>query len=311
MPVPAHVVTSATAGARLVDHLRDHLGVVVRRAVGPLIAQGAVQVDGRVGRIADAITPGQVIEVDAATLDDLHADGLTVPPSDVAVPIRFEDEDLLVADKPAGMHVHPMGRHRDDTLVGAMLWHAGARADHPWTRWRPHPVHRLDRPTSGLLLVAKSRAIQDAVADQFESGVLERTYHATVVGEVAGEAGTIDLPVGRDPDRDYRRAVVPVERGGQPALTHWRVLERHDGRTRLEVRIETGRTHQIRVHLAALGTPIVGDTLYEVDAARSEEGTRPRAATDLALRAVCLEFRHPGSGHAIRVSTTPGPDGAR
>ena len=163
-------------------------------------------------------------------------------------------------------------------------------------------MHRLDRPTSGLLLVAKSRVVQEAFAAHLASGALERTYHATVHGEVTGESSTIDLPLGRDPHRDYRRAVVPLDQGGQTAVTHWRVVDRHSDRTRLEVRIETGRTHQIRVHLAAMGTPIAGDALYREGAESLPDGGPRPGVTDLALRAVRLTFPHPTSGQRVTVT---------
>jgi 23S rRNA pseudouridine1911/1915/1917 synthase len=295
---PAHVVPDGVDGVRLVDHVRGHLAVVAARAVGPLIAAGGELIDGRAGRIAESVHAGDVLTVDDGQLADLATRRLVTAPSPGALAVVHEDADLVVVDKPAGQHVHPMGPYRGDTLVGALLWHAGARPDRPWSAWRPHPVHRLDRATSGLLVVAKRRSVHDAFQELLDARRVERTYHALVVGDVRGSQGTIDQPLGRDPERDYRRAVVPVADGGQEAVTHWRVLARHGDATLVEVTLDTGRTHQIRVHLAALGHPVVGDTLY----ATAGSG-RGDSAPGIALRAVQLSFPHPVTGASVDLRT--------
>lgn len=291
MTVPTHVVPAAAAGVRLVDHVREHLAVVAARRVGPLIADGAIQVDGRRGRIAELLSGGETLSVDPEAISVLVRRREAIVPEPADLVVVHEDQHVLVVDKPSGMHVHPMGRHRSGTLVGALLWHAGARPDDPWAAWRPYPGHRLDRPTSGLLAVPKRREHQDAFRRALDRGEVRRVYEAVVEGDVAGDEGTIVEPLGPDPSDPYRRAVVPVDEGGQPAVTHWRVLERTDGRTRLEVTLGTGRTHQVRAHLAALGHPVLGDELY-----RGGSST-----TAIALRAVQLAFPHPASGDVVEV----------
>lgn len=303
-----HVVPAAAAGARLVDHARAHLAVVATREVGPLIARGAIRLADRAGRIAEPVHAGDVLEIGAEAFRDLRARQLVTEPVDLGLDVVHEDDVLIVVDKPSGLHVHPMGRYRDDTVLGGLLWHAGARPDRPWAAWRPHPAHRLDRATSGLLAFAKNRAAQLAFQELLDARRVERTYLALVHGDVAGDAGTVDLPLGRDPERDYRRAVVAVDDGGQPAVTSWRVAERHGDRTLLEVTLGTGRTHQIRVHLASLGHPVVGDSLYA--------GGGPDAgvsARHIELRAVALALPHPTTGEPLELAVTDrrGPQPAR
>jgi 23S rRNA pseudouridine1911/1915/1917 synthase len=254
-------------------------------AVGPLIASGAVTINGRVGRIADPVEVGDVLAVTA-----LPAEALVPAPMTLA--LAYEDDDLVIVDKPCGMHVHPIGAFRDDTALNCLLTHAGARADQPWAAWRPRPVHRLDRATSGLVAFAKHAAIHDAMRALFDADQVQRTYRATVTGVIRDDEGTIDAPLARDPQRSYRRAVVP---GGQPAVTRFRVLSRTASTTLVELTPLTGRTHQLRAHLASIGHPIAGDTLYATGEASS-------AAID--LRAIELAFPHPRTGAPIVVTVT-------
>jgi len=290
-----HVVPIADASARFIDHLREHLACVPVDDLAPLITSGAVTIAGAKGTFERPVAGGEVIAFDETAARDLRATGRWSAPFARDVTVVFEDADLLVVDKPSGMHVHPLGRYRDETLMNALIHRAGAREGNPWTEWRPHPAHRLDRPASGLVVVAKSAAIRDSFRRLLDGGHVQRLYEARVTGDVRGESGTIDAPLARDPADDYRRAVVPVERGGQPAVTHWRVVERTPGETRLALTLETGRTHQIRAHLASIGHPIVGDTLYA-------GGPKSPNAPEIALRAVRISFPHPRRGGTIDLS---------
>ncbi|HET9991324.1 MAG TPA: RluA family pseudouridine synthase [Kofleriaceae bacterium] len=261
----------ATPG-RLVDVAKQHLAVVPIDEVGPLIAGGRVQVDGRAGAIDDRVEVGAVLATDATGL----------LPEPCALPIAYEDDALVIVDKPHGMHVHPLGEFRTGTLLNAMLWHAGARADRPWAAYRPSPAHRLDRGASGLVAFAKTAAAHDDLRGQLASGALHRRYRATVEGRLAGQ-GVIDHPLGRDPANDYRRAVVA---GGQRAVTRYVVVEDRGDRTVVELELETGRTHQIRAHLASLGHPIVGDRLYGAAAGEPPDEHR------IELRAIAFGRTH-------------------
>lgn len=270
------------APGRLVDVARQHLVVIAIDRVGPAIAAGALQVNGRAGTINQPVAAGDVLV--AGPLED------ALVPEPHALAVIAEDDDLLVVDKPAGMHVHPLGPHRAGTLLNALLWHAGARPPHPWAIWRPRPAHRLDRGASGLLVIAKLAEIHDALRAMLATHAIERRYRAIVHGVVTTDAGTIDAPLARDPAHDYRRAIVP---GGQPAVTHYRVVRRTDTTTELELVLATGRTHQIRAHLASLGHPIAGDTLY---------GAPGQASTTIALRATALRFPHPRDGRVLALT---------
>jgi 23S rRNA pseudouridine1911/1915/1917 synthase len=265
--------------ARLVDVAKAHLIAVAVDRVGPLIAAGGITIDGRVGAIAELVHAG----------DELVATGESrVAAEPLAVPIAYEDDDLIAVDKPCVMHVHPIGRWRTGTLQNQLLHHAGARDDDPWGRWRPHPAHRIDRAASGLVLFAKSSQIHAALGASFHA--IRRTYRATVLGRVAADAGTIDAPLGADPALSYRAAVIA---GGATAITHYRVVDRHADTTVVELELETGRTHQIRAHLAHLGHPIVRDLLY-IDGSASADA--------ISLRAVELAFAHPRDGSRVVIS---------
>ncbi len=275
---------------RLVDYAKAHLATIAVGGVGPLIASGGVTVNGRTGRMTERVGSDDVIVVDPAA----HAAAFPLVPELRALAIVFEDEDLIVVDKPSGMHVHPMGPYRTGTLMNALLAHAGATPEQPWAAWRPHPAHRLDRATSGLVLFAKRAAIHETLRASFAGQLVHRRYRAIVYGHVARETGTIDAPLGRDPTCDYRRAIVPLADGGQSAVTRYRVVARLAATSELELEPATGRTHQIRVHLASLGHPIVGDTIYLPGSAG-----RADASQAIELRATELRFAHPRDGRTI------------
>ena len=220
-----HVVAQRDHGRKLVDVVKDRLGAVAVREVGELLRGGGVLVDGTPGGINDPAVAGTHLTLAPGVLARLRDAGRVTEPADVDLVVVHEDAHLVVVDKPPGMHVHPLGEHREGTLVGALLHRAGARSGQPWSAWRPHPTHRLDRATSGLVLVAKDPTTQRAVDLLRAGGRVHRTYRATVRGRVAPADGVVDVPLGRDPHDDRRRAHVAAGDGGQQARTRFRVLD--------------------------------------------------------------------------------------
>jgi 23S rRNA pseudouridine1911/1915/1917 synthase len=262
-----------------------------RSAAARLAREGLVWLNGRPVRPADPVREGDVIEYAPPA-------PVTLEPGPEEIPLRVlhDDPDLVVVDKPAGMVVHPSPGHRSGTLVHALLGLGG-----PWSRVggtaRPGIVHRLDRGTSGLILAARTDEAHRALAAQLASRTLSRTYLAVVRGGVGTLDQVVDGPIGRHPRDRFRMAVVEH---GRPARTRVRVLERRDGYTLLRCDLETGRTHQIRVHLAALGHPVAGDALY--GRPRRGEPGRP------LLHAHRLRFRHPRTGEEVVFESPPPPD---
>ena len=235
------------------------------------------------------IEPGASLELDvpppAAT--ELAAE-------EVALRVQYEDEDVLVVDKPAGMTTHPAPGQRAGTLVNALLGRADATAYGSIAGpERPGIVHRLDRDTSGLLLVALNDRAQNALMAQLRGRRVKKTYLALVQGSPPAEAGRIEAPIGRDPRRPTRMAVVST---GRPSTTGYRVRERFEGWTLLELDLVTGRTHQLRVHLASIGHPIAGDPLYAVGPARHG----PAGLARMFLHSWRIEFVSPSADRLVR-----------
>lgn len=274
--------SSEQAGERIDRVLAVHAEIGSRSAAQKLIADGCVLVDGAVCSKSYRVKGGDSIEIVPST-----SSGIVDASAQPSVPfeIVFEDEHLMVVDKPAGLVVHPAPGHATGTLSQAL----GARGAAGGESWRPGIVHRLDKETSGLLVVAKSdkvlRALQDAIAKR----EIERTYLALVRGRPASRTGTVDAPLGRD--RADRKRIALGAAGSRDAVTHFETLEEFASTTLLQLRLETGRTHQIRVHLAGIGLPVCGDVEYGEAGALGLERQ--------FLHASQLAFQHPVTGDAM------------
>jgi 23S rRNA pseudouridine1911/1915/1917 synthase len=279
----ALVVDASASGERLDRWLAARVPSLSRARLQSLIDAGLVLVEGRPRKAAHRLAGGERVEVSVPPPPPE-----TLVPEHVALAIVHEDEHVLVVDKPAGMVVHPGAGHAGGTLAAAVLAHAPQVAGVGGPR-RPGIVHRLDRQTSGLLVLAKTASAYEALTRQLAARTVTRRYLAVVHGRLAPDAGTIDRPIGRHPT-DRTRMAVRLPGQGRRAVTLWRVLQRFPRFTLVEARLQTGRTHQIRVHLASLGHPVVGDEVY---------GSRRASPVPLdghALHATELAFDHPDTG---------------
>jgi 23S rRNA pseudouridine1911/1915/1917 synthase len=290
-------VPEDVAAGRADVALADVLGVSRSRA-GRLLRAGRVQREGRVLRPSDEVHPGDVLDV-----DDADASAASAPPPPLP-PVRFRDDHLLVLAKPAGLVVHPGAGHPDGTLVDA-LRAAGVALAPQGGPERPGIVHRLDRDTSGLLVVACTTEAHEGLVDALRHRRVTRRYLALVQGVLPATTGRVDAPIGRDPRDRQRFAAIE---SGKPAVTHWEVLRASDaGGTPVALvacRLETGRTHQIRVHMAFAGAPVAGDQRY---------GASPKVAERLGLQrpflhAAHLAFTHPVTGQQIALDEPLPPD---
>jgi 23S rRNA pseudouridine1911/1915/1917 synthase len=269
-------------GERLDRFVADRLSDISRSYVQQLIEAGQVRVDDRVRRPSFKMTAGEVVTVEVPPPVDA-----TPEPENIPLAIRFEDDDVIVLDKPAGLVVHPAPGHPSGTLVNALLFHAPRLSINGTNR--PGIVHRLDKDTSGLMVVAKTDRAQHSLTDQWAARTVRKGYVALVSDVVVDDEATIDAPIGRDPAQRQRMTVL---QRGRPAVTHFTIRERFATSSLLDLDLETGRTHQIRVHLAFIGHPIVGDAVYGHDRAAARRRNEPWLPRHF-LHASALAFQLP------------------
>ena len=274
-------------GERLDAFLARCAEGLTRSAAQKLMEQGLVTRNGKPGKKNDKLNPGDRVEYEIP-----EAKPVDIAPTQMDLKIVYEDEDLLVIDKPKGLVVHPAPGHQEDTLVNGLLYAMGDDLSGINGELRPGIVHRIDKDTSGLLAVAKNDLAHTMLASQLKDHTMARTYEAIVCGSFREDSGTVDAPIGRHPSD--RKKMCVTERNSKNAVTHWEVVARYRGYTHIRCKLETGRTHQIRVHMAHIGHPILGDTVYG--------HKKPELGQDSqCLHAGSLCFRHPRDGRPVMV----------
>ena len=281
-------------GVRADQFLSQSLDNLTRSAAQKLLEAGHVLRGGKALKKNDKLKEGDEITVLIPDPTEVE-----ILPQDIPLDVIYEDEDVIVVNKPVGMVVHPAPGHPDGTLVNALMYHCGDSLSGINGELRPGIVHRIDRDTSGLIIAAKNDAAHLALADQLQDHSLYREYEAVIIGGLKTDEGTIDLPIARHATDRKKMAINHY--GGRRAVTHWTVLERFSGYTHLQCRLETGRTHQIRVHLAAQGHPVLGDPVYN-----GERKGFPELAGQ-CLHARKLSFIHPRTGERLTLAC-PLPD---
>ena len=252
------------------------------------IQEGCVSVNGEKGKASLKVKAGDRIEFDIP-----EQKGPEVLPEAIPLDIVYEDDDLLVVNKERGMVVHPAAGHYSGTLVNAVLAHAGSSLSSINGVNRPGIVHRIDKDTTGLLLICKNDLSHQSLAKQLEEHSITRRYHALVFGKIKEEDGIISAPIGRD-EKDRKKQAISYKHGKE-AVTHYKVLERFSDSTLVECRLETGRTHQIRVHMKSIGHPLLGDPVYGLK-------NRKDGISGQALHAMILGFQHPRTGEYMEFS---------
>ena len=281
------ILIADMAGERLDAFVARAAEGLTRSAAQKLIEEGYVNRNGKPAKKNDKLNIGDEISV---TLPE--AKPVDITPKDIPLEIVYEDEDVLVINKPKGLVVHPAAGHQEDTLVNGLLYSHADRLSGINGELRPGIVHRIDKDTSGLLAVAKNDLAHTVLASQLKDHSMARTYEAIVCGSFKEDSGTVDAPIGRHPTD--RKKMCVTERNGKSAVTHWEVVARYRGYTHVRCRLETGRTHQIRVHMAHIGHPILGDTVY--GRKKPELGQSSQC-----LHAGVLCFAHPRDGRPVMV----------
>ena len=287
------IVTAEESGERVDALLARHLEGFSRSAVQRLIEGGAVLLGGKAVKKNTLSAAGDRFFVTLPELADIP-----LVPQDIPLDVVYEDGDVIVVNKPRGLVVHPAPGHPDGTLVNALLYHCGDTLSGIGGEKRPGIVHRIDKDTSGLIIAAKNDAAHLALSAQLSDHSLCREYEAIVRGRLREDSGTIDAPIGRHPTDRKRMAV--TQKASRSAVTHWEVIARYGGYTHVRCRLETGRTHQIRVHMAYIGHPLLGDFTY--GAPSPDKGLEGQC-----LHARRLRFVHPTSGELVELET-PLPD---
>ena len=275
------IATEEDAGTRADVFVALYFGVT-RTAAARLLAEGAVTVGGRPAAKNTRIAAGDAVGVTLPPVRETET-----LPEDIPIEIVYEDDDVLVVNKPKGMVVHPAVGNYTGTLVNAVMYHCGERLSSINGVIRPGIVHRIDKDTSGLLMIAKNDMAHESLSAQLAAHSITRRYTALVYDNLVQDEGTVDAPIGRDSANRLRQAV--TAQNSKRAVTHWRVLERFGRYTLIEARLETGRTHQIRVHMAYIKHPLVGDPVY---------GPKKQSLTQdgQMLHAGVLGFVHPRTG---------------
>lgn len=291
-------VTEKDVGARLDSFLSEGAGIS-RSAAARLIEDGQVFVCGRAATKKTRLSLGDEVSYDIPAPRECEAEA-----EDIPLDIIYEDDDLLVINKPSGMVVHPAAGNESGTLVNALLFHCKGSLSGIGGEARPGIVHRIDKDTSGLLAVAKNDDAHLSLSAQLEDHSMYRVYHALVSGGFSEDEGTVDLPIGRHPRDRKKMAVVP---GGRDARTHYKVLARYGQVSYLSLRLETGRTHQIRVHMSAKGHPLLGDTVYGGGNTPFER-RHASLFSGQCLHAQELSFVHPRTGERMHFSSPLPPE---
>ena len=287
LPVPPEA-----AGVRIDAWLAEQREDLTRSAAARLLEDGQVTAGDKPLPKNYRLRGGETLTV---LLPEVQETELLA--QDIPLDVVYEDEDVIVLNKPKGLVVHPAPGHADGTLVNALLHHCGDSLSGIGGEKRPGIVHRIDRDTSGLIIAAKNDFAHQKLSAQLSDHSLARTYECIVIGNLREDSGTVDAPIGRDRRDRKKMAVVP---DGRRAVTHWEVIARYPGFTHVRCRLETGRTHQIRVHMAYLGHPILGDTVY--GAKKPVPGLQGQC-----LHAVGLRFVHPRTGETVAL-TCPLPE---
>ncbi len=281
------ILTADRSGERLDAFLARSVENLSRSGAQKLLEEGCVLLGGKPGKKNDKLSPGDTVSV---TLPEPKP--VNIVPTKMALDIVYEDEDLLVINKPKGLVVHPAAGHQEDTLVNGLLYAMADSLSGINGELRPGIVHRIDKDTTGLLAIAKNDYAHVMLASQLKDHTMSRTYECIVRGNLKEDSGTVDAPIGRHPSD--RKKMCVTQRNSRSAVTHWEVIRRYRGYTHVRCRLETGRTHQIRVHMAYLGHPILGDSVY--GSKKPELGQ-----TSQVLHAGVLCFQHPRDQHPVIV----------